>query len=68
MISLVVACNEVGTHAGVTLGGHSVVIDPHGNIVAQAGGAEEVIYAEIDVELADNWRANFPVLKDRVIR
>lgn len=61
----VVACNEVGTHAGVTLGGHSMIVDPSGVIVAQAGDGEEVIYADIDVNIARGLRKSFPVLRDR---
>lgn len=61
----VIACNEVGTHAGVELGGHSMVVDPSGTIVAQAGSGEEIIYANIDVNEARMVRKNFPVLRDR---
>ena len=61
----VVACNEVGTHAGVTLGGHSMVVDPSGKIVASASDQEEVIYADIDVNVARALRKSFPVLRDR---
>lgn len=62
----VIACNEVGTQGadGVVLGGHSVVIDPRGVIVAQAGEAEEVLYAEIDPNEPGRWREAFPALQD----
>lgn len=60
----VIACNEVGEQPGITLGGHSVVVDPKGKVVAQAGEEETILYAEIDPELSGQWRAQFPVLKD----
>jgi predicted amidohydrolase len=61
----VVACNSAGTHAGMEMGGHSVVVDPRGAVVAQAGTSEEVLYADIDPSAARDWRMSFPVLADR---
>lgn len=62
----VIACNEVGTQGAekVVLGGHSVVIDPRGVVIAQAGESEEILYAEIDADEAGRWRAAFPALAD----
>ncbi len=59
-----IACNEVGTQVDVTLGGHSVVVDPKGQVVAQAGTSEEVLVVEIDPDASIAWRQEFPVLKD----
>ncbi len=61
----VFAANCVGTHAGVTMGGRSVVVDPWGNIVAEAGTGEEVLRAEIDPALVEQTRKALPVLRDR---
>lgn len=61
----VVACNGVGTHAGVTLGGRSAVIDPLGEVLAEAGTDEEVLVATIDTDAAATWRQEFPALADR---
>lgn len=61
----VVACNEVGTHAGVTLGGHSTVVDPLGEVIARGGDREEVVLAEVDPSKVASWRAAFPAQKDR---
>jgi predicted amidohydrolase len=63
----VVACNSAGTHAGTTMGGRSVVIDPRGTVVAEAGQGEEVLYADVDPDLPRAWRRSFPVLTDRVL-
>ncbi|MEY4136753.1 MAG: hypothetical protein RL205_881 [Actinomycetota bacterium] len=62
----VIACNEVGTQGsdGVVLGGHSVVIDPRGAVIAQAGESEEILYAEIDPQEPGRWREAFPALAD----
>lgn len=60
----VIACNEVGEQPGVTLGGHSSVIDPRGTVVARAGSSAEVLMVDIDPGAADQWRQDFPVLQD----
>lgn len=62
----VIACNGVGSHAGITLGGHSIVVDPQGVIAAEAGDEETVLYAEIEPGRAREWREAFPVLSDRL--
>lgn len=62
-----IACNEVGVNGKYILGGHSMIVDPKGEIIAEAGGEEEVVYADIDIDLADQWRKDFPILRDRVL-
>jgi predicted amidohydrolase len=61
----VVACAMAGTQAGLEMSGHSMVIDPWGEIVAEAGDGPEVLYADIDPALVDETRDRFPVLCDR---
>lgn len=61
----VVASNTAGTHAGTQMGGHSAVVDPWGEVVAEAGDSEEVLSVEIDPGQVDDWRSTFPVLQDR---
>ena len=63
--SYVVACNTGGTHAGVPMGGHSMVVDPWGEVLAEAGDGEEVLVVDLDDELVARTRASFPVLADR---
>lgn len=60
----VFACNEVGDQPGIRLGGHSVVVDPKGTVVAQAGKGEEFLVVEIDPDESARWREQFPALKD----
>jgi predicted amidohydrolase len=61
-----VACNGVGSHADITLGGHSIVIDPQGNVVAEAGDDDTVLFADVEPGRAREWREAFPVLDDRL--
>ena len=63
-----VACNEVGQQPGIELGGRSVVVDPKGAVVAQAGTGEEVLVVEVDPTASVAWREQFPVLKDVKVR
>jgi predicted amidohydrolase len=63
---IVIACNAVGTHNGVELGGHSRVIDPWGEVLAEAGDAEGFTIAEIEPGVVGRTRAEFPVLSDRL--
>jgi predicted amidohydrolase len=63
--SVVVACNTAGTHAGVEMGGHSQVVMPTGDVVAVAGSDEQVLSVEVDMSVVGDYRASFPVLRDR---
>ncbi|MFI1798355.1 carbon-nitrogen family hydrolase [Streptomyces sp. NPDC020379] len=65
--SYVLACGTAGTHAGVPQAGHSLIVDPWGETLAQAGPAEEVLTAELDMAKVARTRESFPALKDRVL-
>jgi predicted amidohydrolase len=41
-----------------------MIIDPHGNILADAGLNEGMISAEIDADVVRHWRRDFPALND----
>lgn len=62
---VIAACNAAGTHAGVTMGGRSVIVDAAGEVLAEAGTGEEVIAASVDLDEVAAWREAFPVLRDR---
>jgi predicted amidohydrolase len=64
--TFVVACNSCGRHGGVEQGGHSRVVDPWGELVAEAGADEEVLLVDIDPTQVDRTRVEFPVLADRL--
>ncbi|GAA1012636.1 acyltransferase [Streptomyces sp. F-3] len=65
--AFVLACGTAGTHAGVAQAGHSVVVDPWGEVLAEAGHDEEVLTADIDPARVAATREQFPALKDRVL-
>ncbi len=45
--------------------GHSLITDPWGNIIAEAGHGEEVLFSEIDTEYVKKVRDSLPLLKHR---
>ncbi|MEV0370344.1 carbon-nitrogen family hydrolase [Streptomyces sp. NPDC050636] len=63
----VLACGTAGTHADVEQAGHSVVVDPWGEVLAEAGPDEEVLTVDLDPAKVGKTRADFPVLRDRVL-
>ena len=57
--------NRVGTDLANSFNGHSLVIDPLGQIIQDAGEVEQVSYAEIDLTQLAQVRGPIPVFKDR---
>ena len=45
--------------------GHSIIADPWGKVIGEAGYGEEVIYATIDISYLKNVREELPLLKNR---
>ncbi len=60
----VVGVNRTGTDPNFSYSGRSVVVDPHGVIIADAGEQERVLIASLDVESVRAWRRDFPALRD----
>ncbi|MER5940889.1 carbon-nitrogen family hydrolase [Streptomyces sp. NPDC001928] len=65
--AFVLACGTAGTHAGVPQAGHSIVVDPWGEVLAQAGAGEQVLNVEFDPGRVAATRDQFPALKDRML-
>ncbi|MET7450542.1 carbon-nitrogen family hydrolase [Streptomyces sp. NPDC005574] len=65
--AFVLACGTAGTHAGVPQAGHSIVVDPWGEVLAEAGPGEQVLTVDFDPGKVARTREQFPALKDRVL-
>lgn len=61
----VVSCDGAGTINGSQLAGHSMAVDPWGEVIAMAGGEEEMLCFTLDPEKIRENRANFPALRDK---
>ena len=61
----VAAVNRVGTDGnGHRYSGRSQIIDPRGEVIADAGGDETVIRAAVDLKGLREYRRSFPALAD----
>jgi predicted amidohydrolase len=67
-LAYLISCNCAGASRGIAFAGHSTIVDPFGNILAQGGETGEYISAEIDPDLPTRVRNEFSALNDRVYR
>ncbi|GAB2691885.1 carbon-nitrogen family hydrolase [Paenibacillus thermoaerophilus] len=61
----VVSCNRVGVSGGTAFFGHSMIVDPWGEIVAEGGEQECIVRGRIDLGLVEDVRGRIPVFEDR---
>ncbi|WP_152393885.1 carbon-nitrogen family hydrolase [Paenibacillus guangzhouensis] len=61
----VVSCNRVGTSGTTEFFGHSMIIDPWGEVLVEGQDSEEILSATIDLSLVDEVRGRIPVFEDR---
>lgn len=61
----VIACNRVGVSGSTAFFGHSMVIDPWGEVLAEGGEEEAILSADIRLDLVDEVRRNIPIFEDR---
>jgi omega-amidase len=61
----IVACNRSGSDPDNEFAGHSMIIDPWGDVTAEAGEGTDVITAELDLEKVKQVRNQIPIFQDR---
>ncbi|SDN25496.1 Carbon-nitrogen hydrolase [Fictibacillus solisalsi] len=61
----VVGANVSGRNENDVFNGHSMIINPLGKIIAEAGSEPTILYATIDLDSVSSVRERMPVLKDR---
>ncbi len=64
----VAMANRVGQSGSDIFVGHSIVVDPYGRIVAEAGDSEEVLSVSIDLALVQESREVYHYLKERRVQ
>ena len=60
----VIGINRCGTDPNHVYSGRSQIIDPRGEILADAGSSEGWIDAQLDLQDLINYRGEFPALED----
>ncbi|MDQ0416831.1 putative amidohydrolase [Croceifilum oryzae] len=61
----VIACNRTGSDPNNQFAGHSMVIDPWGEILAEADEKAAIIQVEIDTDQVKKIRSTIPIFTDR---
>ena len=64
-LAFLISCNCAGTNRGKKYAGHSMVVDPLGQVVAEGTEEDDYVIAEIDPGQVDAIRQEFPALQDR---
>lgn len=62
----VVACNRAGSDPDNEFAGHSLIIDPWGNILAEADENPGLVSAELDIDMVKQVRSQIPIFDDRL--
>ena len=60
-----VACNACGPIGKLDLFGMSMIVDPKGIVLAEAGEEECEVIARLDMQAMADWRAQIPCFSDR---
>ncbi|MEO1288790.1 MAG: nitrilase-related carbon-nitrogen hydrolase, partial [Chloroflexota bacterium] len=60
----IIACNAVGDTGNTIMAGHSMIIDPWGRIVVEAGETPQLITADIDLGEVAIARSKIPIFDD----
>lgn len=61
----IVAVNAAGQIGDTTFGGHSMIVDPWGKIIVEAGEEPGLFTAELEMERVAEVRGRIPVFEDR---
>ena len=67
-LSFLVSSNGAGTNRGKQFAGHSMIVDPMGNIIAGSGDEEGIVRAEVDRNIVLRARTEFSTLQDRFLK
>lgn len=60
----VIGVNRTGSEPQLSYNGRSLIVDPQGVIIADAGEREHELRGLLEHEVVASWRAQFPALRD----
>jgi predicted amidohydrolase len=61
----VVSCNACGVIGKLDFFGMSMIIDPRGEVLAEAGEEEGEVFSVLDMQTMIDWRSQIPCFNDR---
>ena len=61
----VAAVNSCGFCGSLKFGGHSLLVDPQGNVLVEGGSDDAVLTETIDLSVVDDIRSRINVFRDR---
>jgi omega-amidase len=64
-VFLVAVSQALNQEAGYRAYGHSLVVSPWGDVIAEAEDTEAIIYADLDPRVLEETRKRLPLLKNR---
>jgi predicted amidohydrolase len=64
-LAYVIGVNRVGSGDGIAYEGGSLVVDPFGEVLAEAGSQEKTLSVEVERARVQAVRSNYPFLMDR---
>lgn len=63
--SYIIACNATGICDDTVMGGHSMIVDPEGSLIADLSHSEETLSAQINLERVEEMRSSIPIFQTR---
>ena len=66
-LAFLISCNCTGANQGKTYAGHSMIVDPLGQVVVEGTQEEDMVHAKIDPDQVAAARQEFPALEDRTL-
>jgi predicted amidohydrolase len=67
-LSYLISSNCIGINRGAQFAGHSLVVDPMGEMIAGSNDEECVVWGEVSRDIVLRARSEFPALRDRVFK
>ncbi|UJF36134.1 carbon-nitrogen family hydrolase [Paenibacillus hexagrammi] len=61
----VVSCNRVGTSGTTSFFGHSMIINPWGEVIVEGDETESILFGEIELTEVEKVRKTIPIFEDR---